>query len=113
MVQFAAEWGDHIASHDRSPKNWNGGRTYSSWHGELTQAPELRQQVAKRLRLPRSADRSAQNQSSGLNLGRAITPHLGDNNAGCGCMARGNLPCSRASAAPALQGNSPGTLFLL
>jgi hypothetical protein len=68
---------------------WNGERTYSSWHRELIQAPELRQQVAKRLRLPRSADRSAQNQSSGLNLGRAITPPLGDNNAGAHPIARG------------------------
>jgi hypothetical protein len=42
-------------------KNWNGERTYSSWHRELTQTPELRQQVAKRLPLPRSTDRSAQN----------------------------------------------------
>jgi hypothetical protein len=70
-------------------KNWNGERTYGSWHRELTQAPELRQQVAKRLRLPRSVDRSAQNQSSRLNLGRAIMPPLGDNNAGAHPIARG------------------------
>ena len=65
----------------------------SSLDDRACRAPELGQRVAERFaclpRLPRSPDRSAQNQNSRLNLGRAVTLRLGDNSAAAHPIARG------------------------
>ena len=65
----------------------------SSLDDRACRAPELGQRVAERFaclpQLPRSPDRSAQNQNSRLNLGRAVTLRLGDNSAAAHPIARG------------------------
>ena len=55
-------------------------KNHSSLDDRACRAPELGQ---------RSSDRSAQNQNSRLNLGRAVTLRLGDNSAAAHPIARG------------------------